>query len=130
MVKLGIFLFYSQYSGSSSQYPIISWRTGIGGLGWAQRMECSSLFANNVSNFNSGLSAYVLQCSFRVYLQANGVSLQFLFLDGEEAFKEWTDEDSIYGARHLADKWYSTPHPHDSSHTTLAGIVSFPYMCQ
>lgn len=33
------------------------------------------------------------------------ISLQFIFFDGEEAFKIWTDTDSIYGARHLAAKW-------------------------
>ncbi|KAF8511129.1 glutaminyl-peptide cyclotransferase-like protein [Hysterangium stoloniferum] len=41
-------------------------------------------------------------------------TLQLLFLDGEEAFKDWTATDSIYGARHLAEKWdttYLAPHP-------------------
>ena len=33
------------------------------------------------------------------------MTLQFLFFDGEEAFKEWTATDSIYGSRHLAQKW-------------------------
>ena len=28
-----------------------------------------------------------------------------IFLDGEEAFHEWTDTDSLYGSRHLAGKW-------------------------
>lgn len=27
--------------------------------------------------------------------------LQILFLDGEEAFKSWTDDDSLYGARYV-----------------------------
>jgi glutaminyl-peptide cyclotransferase len=27
------------------------------------------------------------------------------FLDGEEAFGEWSDTDSLYGSRHLADRW-------------------------
>ncbi|KAM3435665.1 hypothetical protein NHJ13734_005420 [Beauveria thailandica] len=31
--------------------------------------------------------------------------LQILFLDGEEAFVQWTDEDSLYGARALAADW-------------------------
>ena len=26
-------------------------------------------------------------------------TLQLIFFDGEEAFKDWTDTDSIYGAR-------------------------------
>jgi glutaminyl-peptide cyclotransferase len=28
-----------------------------------------------------------------------------IFFDGEEAFRAWTSTDSIYGARHLAEKW-------------------------
>lgn len=30
---------------------------------------------------------------------------QLIFFDGEEAFKEWTKTDSLYGSRHLAHKW-------------------------
>lgn len=33
------------------------------------------------------------------------LGLQLIFLDGEEAFSQWTDQDSTYGARHLATKW-------------------------
>ncbi|KAL8575024.1 hypothetical protein ACOMHN_063556 [Nucella lapillus] len=33
------------------------------------------------------------------------MTLQFVFFDGEEAFGEWTRTDSLYGARHLAEKW-------------------------
>ena len=29
----------------------------------------------------------------------------FLFLDGEEAFMEWSSFDSTYGSRHLAQRW-------------------------
>ena len=29
----------------------------------------------------------------------------FLFLDGEEAFVEWSTFDSTYGSRHLAQRW-------------------------
>jgi glutaminyl-peptide cyclotransferase len=28
-----------------------------------------------------------------------------IFFDGEEAIREWTDTDSLYGSRHLAEKW-------------------------
>ena len=37
--------------------------------------------------------------------------IQVLFLDGEEAFQSWTDTDSIYGARSLAEEWDQTYHP-------------------
>jgi len=36
------------------------------------------------------------------------ITLQLIFFDGEEAFEQWTDTDSTYGARHLAQKWAST----------------------
>ncbi|CCF57433.1 hypothetical protein KAFR_0C04430 [Kazachstania africana CBS 2517] len=36
-----------------------------------------------------------------------GYGIKIIFFDGEEAFEEWTDDDSIYGARHLASKWES-----------------------
>lgn len=44
------------------------------------------------------------------YLQSRSdtsLSLMFIFFDGEEAFKDWNAEDSIYGARHLAAKWHA-----------------------
>ena len=31
--------------------------------------------------------------------------LYLVFFDGEEAFQEWNREDSVYGARHLSEKW-------------------------
>jgi len=34
-----------------------------------------------------------------------GYSVWLVFLDGEEAVKEWTDTDSVYGSRHLAAQW-------------------------
>ncbi|GAA5888242.1 hypothetical protein JCM6882_000334 [Rhodosporidiobolus microsporus] len=37
--------------------------------------------------------------------EGQGETLQIVFFDGEEAFKDWTATDSIYGARHLASKW-------------------------
>ena len=38
------------------------------------------------------------------------MTLQFIFFDGEEAFKTWTSTDSLYGSRHLASKWSRTPY--------------------
>ncbi|GAA48297.1 glutaminyl-peptide cyclotransferase [Clonorchis sinensis] len=32
-------------------------------------------------------------------------SLRMIFFDGEEAFRDWTDQDSLYGSRHLATVW-------------------------
>ncbi|KAI9276621.1 hypothetical protein BY458DRAFT_505550 [Sporodiniella umbellata] len=38
----------------------------------------------------------------------NNKTLQLIFFDGEEAFERWSDTDSIYGAKHLAQQWEST----------------------
>ncbi|PYH47367.1 glutaminyl-peptide cyclotransferase family protein [Aspergillus saccharolyticus JOP 1030-1] len=37
--------------------------------------------------------------------------IQVIFMDGEEAFKEWTASDSLYGARSLAEQWDAEVHP-------------------
>lgn len=34
------------------------------------------------------------------------LSLMFVFFDGEEAFGDWSKEDSLYGSRHLATYWH------------------------
>ncbi len=34
-----------------------------------------------------------------------GYSVWLFWTDGEEAVKDWTDTDSLYGSRHLAEKW-------------------------
>jgi Zn-dependent M28 family amino/carboxypeptidase len=31
--------------------------------------------------------------------------IYLVWFDGEEAFHEWTDTDSLYGSRHLAERW-------------------------
>jgi glutaminyl-peptide cyclotransferase len=35
-----------------------------------------------------------------------GYSVWLLWTDGEEAVKDWTATDSLYGTRHLAEKWH------------------------
>lgn len=47
----------------------------------------------------------------------DGYSIWLVFFDGEEAFQNWSDKDSIYGSRHLANKW--------SKDGTLARIKGF-----
>lgn len=49
--------------------------------------------------------------------------IQVLFLDGEEAFKHWTDTDSIYGARSLADEWDSAMYPAMSTFKTKLNSI-------
>ncbi|XP_014672156.1 PREDICTED: glutaminyl-peptide cyclotransferase-like [Priapulus caudatus] len=56
--------------------------------------------------------------------QAQDVTLQLLFFDGEEAFRDWTDTDSIYGARHLSQAMKNRVHPMNNEDGTnlLHGI--------
>jgi len=35
----------------------------------------------------------------------NGYSVWLVWLDGEESVRQWSDTDSTYGSRHLAEKW-------------------------
>jgi glutaminyl-peptide cyclotransferase len=35
----------------------------------------------------------------------DGYSLWLVWFDGEEAVRHWTETDSVYGSRHLADTW-------------------------
>jgi glutaminyl-peptide cyclotransferase len=41
----------------------------------------------------------------RAQKKRQGYSIWLVWLDGEEAIKQWSDTDSVYGARHLAEKW-------------------------
>lgn len=41
--------------------------------------------------------------------EALHTTLQLIFFDGEEAFKDWTDTDSIYGARYVRLCLYLRP---------------------
>ena len=43
-------------------------------------------------------------------LEGKNLGLMLIFFDGEEAFLEWNDFDSIYGSRHLAKKWEGMPY--------------------
>ncbi|XP_040434152.1 LOW QUALITY PROTEIN: glutaminyl-peptide cyclotransferase-like protein [Falco naumanni] len=52
------------------------------------------------------------------------VTLQLLFLDGEEAFGDWSATDSLYGARHLAAQMATTRHgPHGTQLTAMSLLV-------
>ncbi|KAM7074547.1 glutaminyl-peptide cyclotransferase-like protein isoform 1-T1 [Ciconia maguari] len=56
--------------------------------------------------------------------QGAEVTLQLLFLDGEEAFEDWSVTDSLYGARHLAARMAATPHgPRGTQITAMSLLV-------
>lgn len=53
------------------------------------------------------------------------ITPQIIFFDGEEAYQQWTETDSLYGARHLADRWQKTLSPHRSDKNELQTIKLF-----
>ncbi|XP_049276364.1 glutaminyl-peptide cyclotransferase isoform X3 [Rhipicephalus sanguineus] len=38
--------------------------------------------------------------------RGDGLTVQLIFFDGEEAFVRWSSSDSLYGSRHLASLWH------------------------
>ncbi|KAI9834611.1 MAG: hypothetical protein M1826_000013 [Phylliscum demangeonii] len=62
----------------------------------------------------------------RALLDEPDQGVQILLLDGEEAFASWTNEDSLYGARSLAQEWERSPHAARSTYRDpLAAITLF-----
>ena len=57
---------------------------------------------------NDGASTSALLLEFANQLRGkkrDGYSVWLLWTDAEEAMKSWSDTDSLYGTRHLAQKW-------------------------
>ncbi len=74
----------------------------------------------NFVGANDGGCTTALLIELGAYLRAHppeGYSIWLVFDDGEEAIKEWTNSDSLYGTRHLAAKW--------SANGTISKIKAF-----
>jgi len=57
---------------------------------------------------NDGGSSTAILLEFANQLRGkkrDGYSVWLLWTDAEEAVKQWSDTDSLYGTRHLAEKW-------------------------
>ncbi|XP_030372572.1 glutaminyl-peptide cyclotransferase [Scaptodrosophila lebanonensis] len=55
-----------------------------------------AILLNTAKTLNSYLTAQ--------FQNRTDLGLMLIFFDGEEAFKDWTNSDSVYGSRHLATK--------------------------
>jgi glutaminyl-peptide cyclotransferase len=74
----------------------------------------------NFYGANDGAATTALLIEIGSVLRAHppeGYSVWLVFDDGEEAVKEWSNSDSLYGTRHLAAKW--------ATDGTLAKIKAF-----
>lgn len=85
-------------------------RTGAGERGviaLASHYDTKLMEGRNFVGANDGGSSTALLLELARVLagRSGGLDYWFLFLDGEEAFVEWSTFDSTYGSRHLAKKW-------------------------
>ena len=57
------------------------------------------------ANDGGSSTGFLLELAATVQGHPRVDDLYLVFFDGEEAVKEWTDSDSIYGSKHLATAW-------------------------
>jgi Zn-dependent M28 family amino/carboxypeptidase len=57
------------------------------------------------ANDGGSSTGLLLELARVLAFQKDSLDYWFLFLDGEEAFIEWSTFDSTYGSRHLAKRW-------------------------
>jgi glutaminyl-peptide cyclotransferase len=65
-------------------------------------MEGNNFVAANDGGSSTGL---LLELARVLHGRDSGADYWFVFLDGEEAFVQWSTFDSTYGSRHLARRW-------------------------
>jgi glutaminyl-peptide cyclotransferase len=57
------------------------------------------------ANDGGSSTAILLEYANQLRKKRDGYSVWLVWTDGEEAVRHWTNTDSVYGARHLAEKW-------------------------
>jgi Zn-dependent M28 family amino/carboxypeptidase len=60
------------------------------------------------ANDGASTSGLLLELANQLHVKDGklaGHSVWLVWFDGEEAIENWTDTDSLYGSRHLAEKW-------------------------
>lgn len=55
-------------------------------------------------------------------LEGKNLGLMLVFFDGEEAFYNWSENDSLYGSRHLARKWEETRYKNEREIDRIASL--------
>lgn len=70
--------------------------------------------------------AHVMSSYFKEVMSKDDVSIKLVFFDGEEAFKDWTAKDSLYGSRHLAEKWEEEKFLHRLDMLILLDLLGAP----
>src|SRR5262249_39908241 len=76
--------------------------------------------ANFVGANDGGSSTgFLLELAAVLQGQPRTDDVYVVFFDGEEAFHDWTDTDSIYGSKHLAQKWSA-----DGTNAKLKALIN------
>ena len=86
--KDGIIVIFGHYD---TNYPL----RNTGYVGANDGGSSTAILIEYANQFRAGLHNKKL----------DGYSVWLVWTDGEEAVKTWTDTDSVYGARHLAEQW-------------------------
>ncbi len=71
------------------------------------------------ANDGGSSAGFLLELAAVLQGQPRADDVYLVFFDGEEAVRKWTDTDSLYGSRHLADKWL-----HDGTVTRLKALIN------
>lgn len=57
------------------------------------------------ANDGGSSTGFLLELARTLRNQPRTDDIYLVFFDGEEAVREWSDTDSVYGSRHLVEKW-------------------------
>ncbi len=57
------------------------------------------------ANDGGSSAGFLLEMAKAIAHDARQDEVQLVWFDGEEAVAQWTESDSLYGSRHLADRW-------------------------
>ncbi len=57
------------------------------------------------ANDGGSSTGFLLEMLHAVAKEKYADDIYLVWLDGEEAVRDWTDTDSVYGSRHLEEKW-------------------------
>jgi Zn-dependent M28 family amino/carboxypeptidase len=64
-------------------------------------------------------TAFLLEMAETLQGMPHDEDIYLVWFDGEEAFGEWSDTDSLYGSRHLAERWAA-----DSTLTRIKALIN------
>jgi glutaminyl-peptide cyclotransferase len=57
------------------------------------------------ANDGGSSTGFLLELAATLQGRPRADDIYIVFFDGEEAIREWTNADSVYGSRHLAERW-------------------------